>query len=295
MSTSYSLKEFGKPPKRAARKIKKRRRSRRYSYFTVAVVLIFSGILISLVSYSVGAIPLAALGIASILLGLSAGALPDRVIGNESIQMTFDGAAAGTEEVIRSLRLKGFHFAKISDSNPLRSESAIEQSAGVNKLPSIYLPPKNGLVAVYLPLRNAQKALTADQMWNAPNLFLNFAPSDYEDCGGILLYPMAASIESNRDIEFREASLEKVLTTALVESTEICSSLELSESEGIFILVLRGVKIRTLFANYREILGSFPASLAASVIAAYRSQPVVIVDESVGSDGTVVRYRTMER
>jgi hypothetical protein len=287
LTSTYSLREYERQKKAA----KRNKAGQRASYSLVAIVLIYLGVTIFLISYFIyDIIPLAALGIASIVLGLSAGTIPDRVKSTKSVRIIFNSAAAGAEETIRSLKQLGIQIAAISNAN----SQLMRESPGKTSVRPIYLPPKNGLAAVYLPISGEpQKPLTVDQMWNAPNVLVNFTPSEQQNIGGILLYPIGAYIGSFNDIRGNETSLEEALRFVLIETTEVCSSLSLSESEGFIILALRDIKVLTSLDNYREVLGSFPASLAASVIATMRSQPVVIIDESFRGDQTQVRFATL--
>jgi hypothetical protein len=235
------------------------------SYRSLAALTVYTGALVFLLAHFVlHQVLIEALGIASILFGLIAFSIPDSP-ERKSLQLIFESAAASPEQVLKHLKEMGVKLPVIGVGSRTDDSDLFR---------AVYLPPRDGLVGAFVPILD--RSLSVENMWRASKFCVN-ADSKIP---GVLVYPIGASIGGIAELKWRETSLEDALHHALVESMEICSSVEVSERNATYAVELKEIRVQTNFSNYASVLGSFPASAAASVLATVCDRPFVIVDES---------------
>ena len=143
---------------------------------------------------------------------------------------------------------------------------------------------------MYIPLEPTGRVSDVSEMWKAPASLLQFEEGQ-EGQKGLLLFPIGASVGGIPSLAAGTSmNIEESLDEVLVEPG-ICSSVAVAETGNLTIVEMRGVKVKTGDTLYSRVLGSIPVSLAASVIAAVQSRPVIILDERIEHSRTIARYR----
>jgi hypothetical protein len=217
-------------------------------YFSIGLGLVSFGLIFTFFSYFIlFNTPLTALGLACIILGATAASLPEHVVPQNAMKAMLRGTTLNIEALLEEFEAK---------------ESAV------------YLPPRNGLVSVYVPLASNPKSASIAAMQEAPRRVLSMADGE----PGLIVFPPGAEVVRVSELG-EDVSLEETLRYFLGDVTELCSSVKVSELEGDIILEMKNVKVRTEAPKYRTLLGSIPSSLAACVIASVTKRSVRLIDE----------------
>jgi hypothetical protein len=262
----------------------------------LALVLIFVGILISVVSYFViHLISLVAFGLSILIIGLTIVSLPKQVTGSDSMKALLQGAILGISPLLEEINSKrGGSEESKAEANPPVHHSSIRI-----KSKCVYLPPKlleseNGGTAaferrtafVYVPLdEDSIDSRSEEEMRNAPTKLLCGEPQK-----GIRIFTIGSDLMQVPELGQANLSVEDALKHILVDSAELCSSVRASEIEDTVIVEIHDVKVQPETQVYRELLGSLPTSLAASAVSTIRRKQVVIDDERITPSKTIVRF-----
>ncbi len=200
----------------------------RRSYRNVSLTLTPVGIGLVIVSYTVlKTVPITALGIACIVLGLTAATLPEELTGSGAMKMLLGSAAISTQSMLEELEARGYPMKQISTEGiSLNVDVPVEDYDSLGT--TIYLPPKNGLVAVFLPLCSKIATSNLDAMWGAPKKL-----TDLKDCSsGFVLFPIGSEVGEILTSDDHD-NLEETLRFVLVESAQLCSSVKADELEDL--------------------------------------------------------------
>lgn len=241
-----------------------------------AVLLIEAGILL-------GYVPLTALGISCSVLGATAISLPKEIGVSDTVKAILQGATLTTEALLNDIESAGIKISRLQKEVVYLSPEALVSNAHVGLSPR-YLPPRDGLIAAYIPFRPLDPSTSVETMLQAPRKLVG------NDQNGLVVLPIGASIAGIPEITDSGADLEGALRKVLVDSG-ICSSLTAIELESMFILELERVKFRNESSQYSRILGSMPVSLAACVCAAVSKEPVIVLDERTDGSRIVAMLR----
>jgi hypothetical protein len=192
------------------------------------------------------------------------------------------GSALSSETILqeavygnREIRLVRREEITLSSLPSLEDESL--------RMAAVYLPPKNGLVGVFLPLGSVVDAGDLDAMWNAP--------TKVTDRRGLLIFPIGAAIGEILTSTEEDLDLEECLRQVVVDSADLCSAIMVSEAANTIVVRFTGVKIQADSSLYSSILGSIPTSITACVVCAMRKRPVVVLDELISQDRILARLR----
>jgi hypothetical protein len=240
---------------------------KRRSHLLTGVILLAASVLISVVSFvSSNPAPFIALGIACAILGLITLTLPDELKTAPAMNVLLSSAVLAIDSSLQGL-----------------------SEAKTNGAPSaIYLPPgPDGIVYAYLPLGSSVADI--GKMQSAPT---KLGGSE----SGVRVVPIGAEVthipEISESQDDAPISLTEGLENVLVDSSDLCSSVNVIEVGEDLILELSGLKVRLDVAkNYSKYLGSIQASLAACVVAYSRKRPVVILSESLVRNNLFVRLK----
>jgi hypothetical protein len=172
---------------------------------------------------------------------------------------------------------------------------------------AIYLPPildrsyapvseeeEEEKASVYIPLTDHIPS-TMQEMRAAPTRLLSEEDgNDQTEQEGIRLFTPGAYLGQVKEIRTEDTTVEDALHYILVESLEMCNSVRASEVEDTVVVEIDGVRLKSESQEYRQLLGSLPTSLAASVVAIVRGAPVVITNEDITPAMTVARFSILE-
>lgn len=203
--------------------------------------------------------PLSATGIACVVLGLTVASLPEYPVARKAARAIIRGSTMNIEELLEEFDVK-------------------ERG--------IYLPPRDELVYVFVPLGPNPTEPTVEAIKKAPVRLISAAGGE----PGLLILPPGA--EAVRTLEFgEEPNLEEAIRYLLVEITELCSSVKVVERGNDVIVEMNGVKVETEGPKYKLALGSIPASLSACVVTTVTKRGAKIVDERATKNGKVAQFR----
>lgn len=150
----------------------------------------------------------------------------------------------------------------------------------------IYLPPRDELVYVFVPLKQNPSPPGIDAIKKAPLRLVSAAGGE----PGLFVLPPGAEVV--RSLEFgEEPNIEEALRQVLVETTELCSGVKAVEQGDDVIVEMNGIKVETEGPKYKLAMGSIPASLAGCVLAAVKKRGARVVDERATKNGEVARFR----
>jgi hypothetical protein len=284
-------------------------------YFFLGIGLSFVGTTTSVVSYFLAhIIPLTALGIAAVIVGVTAASLPEEVSASYAMKTLLRGSTLGIdpllEEIEKRQQIPGNQGNSLQSSSPspagyplhdLEEIDADEEEGDEEKsfkqrrsaLRAIYLPPKpKGQVkkeddargSVYVPLVDHIPS-TLDEMRAAPTTLL---PEEKAQAG-IRVYTPGAYLGLVEEVNGEDVTIEDALQYVLVESAELCSVVRAAEIEDTIVLEIDDVKVEPESRSYRNVLGSFPTSLAACIVSTVKGAPVMITNEDITPTRTVAR------
>jgi hypothetical protein len=268
-------------------------------YFALGSALTFGGALTALVSYFVAHIVVfAAIGIACVIVGLTSISLPEQALANEATNALLNGAALVLEPLLEEVRAKRAMTGKNrpgrvkeQDSSEVEGEEEAEEPP--KRAKSIYLPPElddaRNTVKVYIPLIEEEQT-TVDEMRGAPTKIL---PGDSQK--GILVTTATAGLGLVREVRDENQDAESALQYVLVESSELCSSVKMSQLDDTIIAEMETVKVSSESAAYVELLGSLPTSIAATVLAIREKSPIILVDEKIAATKTIAQFRVLAK
>jgi hypothetical protein len=244
------------------------------SYSSLGLAVVLAGIVIALISYFlIHSAPFISLGLASIIIGSSCFLLPTNVSGSSAMGALLESSILSTEDALSELSKEAFALPILERS------TGFEKSESDRGVSAIYLPQgRDHRAQVFLPLDSKVTRSQIELMQSAPGP-IEFFKGDRNR--GIKIMPAGSRIGMllQERIENHGLDLEDQLRKILIDSTELCSSLTMSETETEIVLDLENIQVSVDAPIYFKTLGSIPCSVAASVVASIRNQPLVILDE----------------
>jgi hypothetical protein len=217
-----------------------------------------------------------ALGLATILIGVTAFFLPRQIKASGAMNVMIEDAAISTDKILESVVVP--YIRNLSQQHEVHDNRTDR---------TLFLPPNGSTIYAFVPVRDSNSEVQdLTKIRSAP--FAGIA-SSFMQVEGVLVYPVGATLPNLPELKRSEGalpvSIQDALEFVLVDSTEVCSSLNSSEIGDTVIVELSGIKVNTAGKSYPKFLGSIPASLAASVTTTIRAKPVSIVDETDSPDG----------
>ena len=246
------------------------------------------GIGLTIISYVLlKIVPLTALGISLIVLGLTAASLPKELNASQAMKTLMGSFALTTESTLQELEALGYPLKPIPSENINLSTNVLEKEDDFSGA-ALYLPPKNGLVTVFLPLCSKIGSSDADSMHAAPRKL-----SELKDCTtGFVLLPVGAEVgDIMASGDTGEDSLIETLRYVLVNFAQLCSWIKVTDLEDNIVLELGNVKLDVHITTYSKFLGSIPTSLTGCVLATQRQRPIAILDERTIGNRILVRFK----
>ena len=274
------------------------------------IIAIVGSIIAGFAFFVIHNVALTSVGIACAVLGFSASQIPDSLAAGEAMQFLLAGSVLNTEVILEdlySMGLLGQSGASSKSANYLQDRTNLAQrnlesdQINIDSISNaIYLPPKDGTIGVYLLLSGTLRK-DIDRMWEAAKsgLIQNLLTMDSDSVNSekiqeIIVYPLGALLGKIPNLNETDLDMQDTMSDIVVSKAEFCSGLDLTEIGNTIIIRFRDIKVNTTAVRYKEILGSIPVSLAASVIATIRKRPVLIIDEQeVAQDRVVARYKVI--
>lgn len=249
----------------------------------MGLILVLVGAAISTLSYLLsGSVVLVAFGLACVMLGLTTSSLPHELTASASMKALLHGSTLSSEKILQEAVSRNREIRLVRKEEVVLSPPASLEDESL-RMAAVYLPPKNGLVGVFLPLGSMVKTGDLDAMWNAP--------TRVTDGRGLLVFPVGAAIGEILTSTEEDLDLEECLRQVVVDSADLCAAIMVSEAENTIVVRFTGVKIQADSSLYSRIMGSIPTSITACVVCAIKKRPAVVLDELISQDRILARLR----
>jgi hypothetical protein len=214
-------------------------------YEVAGLSLLTAGIFLSLIFYLVlGSVPFTAMGLALVIVGATVALLPEEVVPRRAVKSMLRGATYGIEAMLEEFNASG---------------------------KAVYAPPRDGLVAAYVPLTSGTATSSAG---DSPKRMITM----FGGRPALMVYPPGADVVRAAQLG-DEAKLEESLQLVLADTAELCSSLRATVTGETVAMEMWNPKVKTEAPRYVSSLGSLQASLAACVIATVMKKNVVVTEE----------------
>jgi len=222
----------------------------------------FFGLPLTAFSYWVlSSVPLTALGLACVILGVTIVLTPSSPVPKRAIRAMVEGSCVNVEALLEECNATGKAF---------------------------YLPPKEGRVYVFVPLRSNPHLPDASDVMRAPMRVITEARGS----PGLLIFPPGSELIRLSGLS-SGSGFEDALRDVLVDFVEAVEDVK-AVGEGDRVVVdLVKPRLRTDFPRLRKVLGSLVTSIAGCVLASCLEVPIVFDEEQ--ADGKRVRavFRVM--
>jgi len=220
------------------------------------LAMVFFGVPFTAFSYWIlSSVPLTALGLACVILGATIMLTPSSPVPKGAIRAMVEGSCVNVEALLEECNV---------------TEKAF------------YLPPREGRVYVFVPLRSNPHLPGAGEVMRAPIRVI----TDAGGCPGLLIFPPGSELMRLSGIS-SGSGLEDALRYVLVDFVEAVESVKAVGEGGRVVVDLVKPRLRTDFPRFRRVLGSLVTSIAGCVLASCLEVPVVFDEEQ--ADGERVR------
>ena len=259
----------------------------RYLVLGVSLAMLGSVIVVFSARYS-RSVVFEAVGFAVAIVGLTALSLPEPESGNETTLALLRGSMFGIEPLLHeiSTRRSTVNKARVQSWDQATMMNLLDEALE-HRPPAIYLPPhgyEGQNTSVYIPL--IDHSTTSDK--DMRNARTEISPADNNQ-HGISVYTAGSTVGLLPEVWDDDLPIEETLKRVLVQSAKVCSGVKVLEVEDSIILEISDVTEGLESNSYRALLGSFPVSIAASIIARVKGVPIEIESEQIGTRRTIAR------
>jgi len=247
-------------PRINLRSISDRIKSDRFVEFGLA--LEFFGVPFTAFSYWVlSSVPLTALGLACVILGATIVLTPSSPVPKRAILAMVEGSCVNVEALLEECNVMEKAF---------------------------YLPPREGRVYVFVPLRSNPHLPDAGEVMRAPMRVI----TEVHGTPGLLIFPPGSELIRLSELS-SGSGLEDALRHVLVDFVEAVESVR-AVGEGDKVVVdLVKPRLRTDSPRFRRALGSLVTSIAGCVLASCLEVPVVFDEEQADGERVRVVFRVI--
>ena len=219
-------------------------------YLALQVGLVVFGLPLAVYSYLIlENVPLLALGLACVILGATAILIPSSPVPAHTIRAMVEGSCVNIEALLEEFNAR---------------ERAV------------YLPPRDGRVYAFVPLRGNPGASVAWAASEAPLRVVTEAGGE----PGLMVFPPGSEIV-RLGLLSPEAGVEEALGHVLVDFLEAVESVRAVREGGRVVVDMKGARVETEFPRYRMVLGSINTSTAGCVLSTVLEVPLLLQDEQV--------------
>jgi hypothetical protein len=219
-------------------------------YVALQIGLLIFGFPLAAYSYFIlSNVPLLALGLACIILGATAMLIPSSPVPTHTVRAMVEGACVNIEALLEEFDA---------------SEKAV------------YLPPRDGRVYAFVPLRANPGASLAWAAMEAPMRVVTEAGGE----PGLMVFPPGSEVVRLSMIS-PEAGVEEALNHVLVDFLEAVGSVKAVSEGGRVVVDLEKTRFETEFPRFRQVLGSIVVSTSGCVLSTVLGIPVLLQDEQV--------------
>jgi len=208
-------------------------------------------------------VPLTALGLACIILGATVVLTPSSPIPKRAIRAMVEGSCVNVEALLEEFNTTGKAF---------------------------YLPPKEGRVYVFVPLRSNPHLLDAGKAMKAPVRVITRAGGR----PGLLVFPPGSELIRLSGLSYG-SGLEDALRHVLVDFVEAVESVKAVREDDRVFIDLEKPRVGTDFPRYRRVLGSLTTSIAGCVVASCLEMPVLFEEEQADEKRVRAIFRVLSQ
>jgi len=220
------------------------------------LAMVFFGVPFTAFSYWIlSSVPLTALGLACVILGATVVITPSSPVPIKVIRAMVEGSCVNVETLLEECNVMEKAF---------------------------YLPPKEGRVYVFVPLRFNPHLPDASEVMRAPMRVI----TEVRGSPGLLIFPPGSELTRLSGLS-SGSGLEDALRHVLVDFVEAAESVKAVREGDKVVVDLVRPRLRTDFQRFRRALGSLVTSIAGCVLASCLELPVVFDEEQ--ADGERVR------
>jgi len=195
---------------------------------------------------------LTALGLACAVLGATVALVPNSPVPKQTVRSMVEGSCVNVEALLEELDVKS---------------------------KALYLPPRDGRVYVYAPLRENVSDEVLAWVVNAPTRVV----TDVGGVRGVMLFPPGSEVV-RLSLIGEESGIEEALSYVLVDTLEAVDGVKAVRAGDRVVVQILKPRMETGFPRFRKVLGSLPVSVAGCVLAAVLKQPVLYEgEEGLGS------------
>ena len=193
-------------------------------------------------------VPLTALGISCVVLGVITVLIPESPIPASNIRSMIKGSC-------------------------LNIEALLEEFDAEERC--VYLPPRDGRVFAYVPLK-AGHGLS--NVWQAMEAPIRVVTEVGGEPGLMVFLPVSNDMLSSIG---EDSKAEEALSNILVEKLEFLESVKEAESGDKVVVRMSGSRVETDLPRFKKVLGSLPTSIAGCVLAFVFDKPLALIEEEV--------------
>ena len=208
--------------------------------------------------YVLLSVPLTALGLSFVVLGLTAVLIPETPVPAGSIRAMVEGACVNVEALLEEFDAK---------------ERAV------------YLPPRDGRVYAYVPLKGPLRPGDLALVVEAPLRVVTEVRGE----PGLMIFPPGSEAVRLAALD-EEVELKEAISYVLVDFLEAVESAQAMKSGGRWIVQIKNPRVGTEYPRFAKVLGSLPTSIAGCVSSQVLGKPVVFVGEETEGDSTTATF-----
>lgn len=198
-----------------------------------------------------------------VVLGATVALVPESPVPPQTVRAMVEGACVNVEAVLEEFDAKERGY---------------------------YLPPRDGRVFCFVPLR---EGVNADAVWaavRAPVRVLAEAAGE----PGLMVFPPGSDIVRLSALG-EEAGLEEAMVYVLVDFLEGAESVKAVREGGRVVVSVGGVRVRTDYQRFNRVLGSLPVSVLGCVAAQVLGVPVRVLEERPSGRNVTAILEVLER
>lgn len=184
-----------------------------------------------------------------------------------------------------------------SDPVPTRELRAMVEASALNiealleeydaREGAVYLPPRDGRVACYVPLTEFRDGVLSSVMSAPVRVIVDAGGSR-----GLLVFPPGSEVIRMAEIG-EDSGVEDALVYVLVDFLEAVRSVKSVDNGDVTVVQFTHPVVSTEMPRYVQCLGSMASSLAGCVLARVLGALVVFLGEDVSGDSFTARFRVI--
>jgi hypothetical protein len=219
-------------------------------YTIIGIIFLVFGVFLSETFFLLyTSVPLIAVGISIVILGLTIMLVPNNLMPSHFLRSTITESYLNIEEILEQFEAKE---------------------------KCIYLPIRENKVFAYIPLNGQTKSSRNTQALKALEAPIRLVTEVDGNPGLMIFLPISHDFLSK---SIQDLNAEEALKNILVDQFELIDSIKMIETKDKIVISLSGNKIETNLPKVKNIIGSFPISLAGCILSNVINKPIIFNEE----------------